>query len=72
MIRAILEKETLDADDIAILMKNIRLLSHKDLVRLGLATETVEEDIAILETVEEDLKFTGVEVVAPKKRGKKV
>lgn len=62
MIREILAKESLDENDIAILVKNIHLLSHEDLVRLGFETETVEEDVKILETVEE----------APKKRGKKV
>lgn len=73
MIKEILAKESLDENDIAILVKNMHLLSHEDLVRLGFETKTVEEDVKILETVEEDLKFTGTEEVAvPKKRGKKV
>jgi len=71
MIKEILEKEWLDENDLKIINANIHLLSQKDLIRLGFETKTVEEDIEILETVEEDLKFTGAEE-APKKRGKKV
>ena len=36
MIKEILEKESIDEADMAILMENIHLLTESDLVRLGL------------------------------------
>ena len=50
-IQDILKKESIDIDDMRILMENIDKLSHADLVRLGLAQEVQEPAPIVKKTV---------------------
>lgn len=65
MLEEILKKQTVDDNDIKILIENQHLLSETDLVRFGFKEATPDQ------TTVEELVTTEEVIVEPKKRGRR-